>query len=329
MNVAQKRLGLWTTITYANGHLPRPGLLFSSVSTLSQVAYFGRTAAGSMVRSPFVHLIAISALSLTLVGFAVARVATAHLSALVGSLGSEVEFTVYLDPSASEENVDALAQALLSRTQGHVERISPTVALERLALQLGESGQTLRELKSNPLPWSLELKLPLASRDPATLKALAEKTRSLPFVQAVDYGEEALERLQLMAQVLRMAGLIVFALVFLTTVTVVSATLQLAIFARREEIEIQKLVGGTDRFVRMPFLIEGILQGVISSLVSVGVVWAAVWLVERRGGELLGFVLVDGRLNVSWGRLVLEQMGVGVLLGLVGSFIAVRRFLRV
>ncbi len=77
----------------------------------------------------------------------------------------------------------------------------------------------------------------------------------------MDYGDEALERLSPIARALRLASLIAFALVFLTTVIIVSATLQLAIYARREEIEIQKLVGGTDRFVRVPFLIEGLLQG--------------------------------------------------------------------
>ncbi len=299
------------------------------MSTRARLAYFVRTAIGSMVRSPFVHVIAIAALALSLVGFGLARIAAAQLDALVASLGGEVEFTVYLGPDSPEDKVAELEKALVARTSGTLTRISPAVALGRLAAQLGEQGRSLTELGDNPLPWSLELKLPPSSRDPVALKTLAERTRALPFVTGVDYGEEALERLSVIARALRLAGLIVFALVFLTTVIVVSATLQLAIFARREEIEIQKLVGGTDRFVRMPFLIEGALQGVISGGVALAGVYGVIRWLERDGGDLVGFLMIDGRFVVAWGRLALEQLGLGVALGLTGSFIAVRRFLRV
>lgn len=299
------------------------------MSTTARLAYFGRTAIGSMVRSPFVHVIAIAALGLSLVGFGLARIAASQLDALLASLGGEVEFTVYLAPDAPPDDVEKLEQALVNRTQGTLSRISPATALGRLAAQLGEQGKSLTELGDNPLPWSLELKLPPHSRDPTALKSLAEKTRALPFVTGVDYGEEALERLGVISRALRLAGLIAFVLVFLTTVIVVSATLQLAIFARREEIEIQKLVGGTDRFVRMPFLIEGALQGVLSGALALAAVYGVVRWVEKDGGDLVGFLMLDGRFVVAWGRMALEQLGLGVTLGLTGSFIAVRRFLRV
>lgn len=299
------------------------------MSTSARFAYFVRTAIGSMVRSPFVHVTAVAALGLSLVGFGMARIAANQLDALLASLGGEVEFTVYLATDAAPAQVEELEQALISRTQGTLMRISPATALGRLASQLGEQGKSLTELGENPLPWSLELKLPPTARDPTALKVLAEKTRALPFVSGVDYGEEALERLGVISSALRLASLIVFALVFLTTVIVVSATLQLAIFARREEIEIQKLVGGTDRFVRVPFLIEGALQGVLSGALALAAVFALVRWLEKEGGSLVGFLMLDGRFAVGWGRLALEQLGLGIALGLIGSFIAVRRFLRV
>jgi cell division transport system permease protein len=299
------------------------------VSTSARLAYFVRTAIGSMVRSPFVHVIAVAALGLSLVGFGMARIAADQLDALLASLGGEVEFTVYLATDAPDEQVGELEKALVNRTQGTITRVSPADALGRLATQLGEQGKSLTELGDNPLPWSLELKLPPSSREPNALKTLAEKTRALPFVTGVDYGEEALERLGVISRALRLAGLIAFVLVFLTTVIVVSATLQLAIFARREEIEIQKLVGGTDRFVRMPFLIEGALQGVFSGAIALGAVYGLIRWVEREGGDLVGFLMLDGHFVVAWGRLALEQLGLGIALGLTGSFIAVRRFLRV
>ncbi|MDP1920265.1 MAG: permease-like cell division protein FtsX [Myxococcales bacterium] len=299
------------------------------MSAPAKLAYFVRTAVGSIVRSPFVHVIAVASLSLSLVGFGVARIARTQLDALVDSLGGEVEMTVYLAEDAPEAQVAELEQALAQRTAGELHRVSPAEALGRLATQLGEDGTGLTELPDNPLPWSLEVRLPKAARDAVSLGELARKTRALPFVTGVDYGEEALERLTLIARALEIASLVVFSLVFLTAVIVVSATLQLAIFARREEIEIQKLVGATDRFVRLPFLLEGLLQGLLAAGLALGAVFALVRWLESGQTGLLAFARLDGRLVVQWPRLAGELVGIGCSLGLVGSFIAVRRFLRV
>lgn len=257
------------------------------MSATSKLAYFVRTAVGSIVRSPFVHVIAVASLSLSLVGFGVARLARAQLDALVDSLGGEVELTVYLADDAPAEPVAELERALTQRTGGEVRRVSPAEALGRLATQLGEDGKGLTELSDNPLPWSLEVRLPKAARDAAALSDLAKRTRALPFVTGVDYGEEALERLTLIARALEIASLVVFSLVFLTAVIVVSATLQLAIFARREEIEIQKLVGATDRFVRVPFLLEGLLQGLLAAALALLAVFGLVQWLEAGDGGLL------------------------------------------
>ncbi len=299
------------------------------MSARAQAAYFVRTALGSMARSPFVHVIAVASLALALFGYGVARLASGQLDALVHALGGEVEFTVYLAEDAPDEQVAQLEAALLQRTGGTAQRVSPAEALGRLAAGLGDHGRALAELTDNPLPWSLELKLPVEAREPAALADLAARVRQLPFVADVDYGAEALERLTLLSRGLRLAMLVAFALVFLTTVIIVSATLQLAIFARRDEIEIQKLVGATDRFVRVPFLLEGMLQGLAGGALALLAAFLATRLLAGDSGQAVAFLRLSGGLSVDWGRLALEQVSLGVALGLLGSFVAVARFLRV
>lgn len=288
-----------------------------------------RTAAGSMLRAPFVHFAAVAALTLSLMGLGISHMVLAQLDSLMGSLGGEVEFTVYLSHEATDAQVRELEQSLVTRTQGTVERVSPAQALTRLEHWLGKDGHILASMESNPLPPSLELRVPAAGRDAASLSTLAERTRALSFVSDVDYGAQALERMVMIARAVRLAGFVALALVFITAMIVVAATLQLAIFSRREEIEIQKLVGGTDWFVRMPFLLEGIFQGALAFALSFGALYALGRWVELQGEGGWGALLLHGQLVTSWPSLAGQLALAGVGLGLRGSFIAVRRFLRV
>jgi cell division transport system permease protein len=299
------------------------------MSAAAKLSYFLRAAFGSLARSPFIHVVAVSALALALTGYGIARVTVGQLEALRATLGEALEFTVYLTDDAAPKDVDELERALVVRTGGTAHRVSSTEAMQRLARELGDAARGLEFLNDSPLPASLEISLPAEHRDPQALRQLAEKTRSLAFVKDVDYGDEVLERLSAITNGLRFAGLVVFTLVFLTTITVVAATLQLAIFARRDEIEIQKLVGATNRFVRMPFLMEGGLQGVLAGGLAVTIVFLLVRFLESEQSQVVAFSRLEGRIVVDWAKLGLEQVAAGAFLGLCGSFIAVRRFMRV
>ena len=294
----------------------------------AKASYFVRTALGGMWRDPFVHVIAIASLAIALVSFGLARIAGAQIDALVSALGGEVELTVYLKEGASPQDVTKLEAALAQRTGGVTRIVTPAEALGRLSEQLGPKGQALTELGANPLPWSVEVTLPPSMRDAVSLSALAQTLRALTFVEGVDYGADALERLGALSKGLKLASVVAFVVVFLTTIVVVSATLQLAIYARREEIEIQKLVGATNRFVRAPFLLEGMVQGLLSAVLAAASLWAlATWAAPRAAGAIAFLALPSGSQLVSL-RLVGELLVLGVSMGLSGSIVAVRRFLR-
>jgi cell division transport system permease protein len=241
-----------------------------------------------------------------------------------------VQVTVYLSPTLDEEGAMVLRERMEERSGGRAALVPPRAALERLARELGDLGEALAQLPENPLPPSLELRVPAEQRTPGALRSLARELRSMPGVTGVDYGEEAVERLSAISQALRYGGWIAFAVVLLATVSIVAATLQLAIYARREEIEIQKLVGATDRFVKAPFLLEGFLQG----LLGAGLALAGLALFERLVGPGLGalfsFLVGPGGMTpMLEPRLAVELLVAGCALGLGGSFIAVGRFLRV
>jgi cell division transport system permease protein len=184
----------------------------------------------------------------------------------------------------------------------------------------------LEGLSSNPLPPTVELS-PKETLPAARLRALAAELSRLPTVREVDYGREWLDRLEALARALRAAGAGALVAVLGAALLVVANTIRLAEYARRDEIEIMKLVGATDGYVRLPFLLEGVLQGLIGAGLALGGLWGAQrWLLPR-AAEAFAFASAGNTpaFQLAQGGLVAAA---GALVGLLGSWLAVSRFLR-
>lgn len=302
--------------------------MITGVAAKSQ--HFWRSAVFGMRQSPFVHFVAVTTIAIALFATGLARNATRIVEALIGSLGGEVEMTLYVADSVSPEASDALVAQVRGIVGDDVKVVTPDVAMDRLAVQLGDLGDVLKGLPSNPLPRSIEAQVPESRRSQESLQDIATRLRAIPGVTGVDYGEEAVARLTAIATALRYGGLAAFFIVVIATVIIVAATLQLAIYARREEIEIQKLVGATDSFVKAPFLIEGLMQGLLGAGLAIAGLMLFSHCAAPKVVELFGF-LIGPSVAIhfhdvrTFGELVLA----GAALGLLGSFVAVGRFLRV
>jgi len=297
------------------------------MGAVAKAEVFWRSALQGIRHQPFPHAVAVLTLAIALFALGLGRAASDAVDHLLASLGSDVQVTVWLKPEASTAEVDALMASL--RGRGFTVRlVTSRAALERLGRELGSTADVLKDLGSDPLPPSLELGVPPGWREAAALRRLAQELQDGPAVGEVDWGEAAVERLGALARALRWGGLFAFAVLLGATVVVVSATLQLAIYARRGEVEIQKLVGATDRFVRAPFLIEGVLQGLTgAALALLGLTLVFHWVAPELQ-TLFAFLQVPPP-STLWGmRRTLELFGVGAGLGLVGSFLAVGRALR-
>jgi cell division transport system permease protein len=276
-----------------------------------------------MRQSPYGAAVATATIALAL--FAVGAVIAAGLlsSQALGAWGRELKLTVYLEDGATAEQ-RAAVQAHLG---GGARFTSKADALAALKGSLGQLGAVLDDLPQNPLRDSLDR--PVAALGPATLATLAVELGKMPGVADVDYGAEWLAPVQRLLRFLRLAGISLLALVVIATVVLVSNTFRLAVYARRDEIGIMKLVGATDAFIRIPFLIEGLLEGVFGGLLAaaaLGSSWSWLWPRAVEAVGLLG-VLDPAPLPLlrGLGGLVLA----GGLLGLCSSGFAVGRFLRV
>ena len=179
------------------------------MSAVARAQTFWRSAVEGIRHQPFVHAVSTVTLAIALFTLGLARSAGHELDRLVGSLGGEVRVTVYLDPRATAEQRSAVAAGLRGRAMA-VEEVTPRAALDRLVRELGPAADSLQGLSEDPLPPSLEVRVPERLRAPETLRALAGELRATPAVTGVDYGEQAVERLTAIARARplgRMGGL--------------------------------------------------------------------------------------------------------------------------
>ncbi|HEY3449344.1 MAG TPA: ABC transporter permease [Myxococcales bacterium] len=297
---------------------------------MTRIFYFLRAAFSGLRQSPFVHLVAALTIGVAMFAVGLARFGSQAADRVLDTWGTGVEVSVYLVDGLPLEEAQALVAKLQKEDGGEVRLVLPDEALGRLRKDLGEAGDVLENLPKNPLPASIEIRPSPAQRSAGAISALAQKWKKLPGVSSVEYGREWVERLEMLGRAVRGAGALLLLIVLLAAVTVVAATLQLAIYARREEIEIQKLVGATDSFVKAPFLLEGVLQGLLGAGLGVAGLYAVARYLGPQVGRAVSFAieglsfpaLVDPRSAAELG-------GMGMALGLLGSLLAVRRFLRV
>lgn len=239
--------------------------------------------------------------------------------------GARLEVSAYLEDAVGEAGGRALAERVAGWPGvARVTYVSKADALARFRAALSGQSALLDALPGNPLPASIEVAPAPERRTAEGIRDLAARLQGLPGVSDVEYGREEAERLTAVIRVVRLAGLAVTILLGLAATLIVANTVRLALYARQEEIELLRLVGATDRFVRAPFLIEGALQGLAGALLAIGLA-AAAHRLALPTLLALGDWLAPAALPFLSGRTVAALAGAGLLLGLVGSWVSVSR----
>lgn len=236
----------------------------------------------------------------------------------------KVEVVADLRDDAPAAEVDALRRRLLAEpTVRSVDYVSKDEALARFRERLAAQGEEdlTRYLDENPLRASLEVKL----ADPRAAGEITDLLRGEPIVESVIDIENLVDRVLTVTSILRTAGAVVLVAVGLIVLFIVVNTIRLAVLARADEIEIMRLVGASDAFIRWPFVFEGALVGLLGSLVTLGLLALAAEPIGRFLFEFFRILpLQVGGLARDVAALVLAA---GLGLGAVGSWISVRTYL--
>ena len=236
----------------------------------------------------------------------------------------KVEVVGYLQPNAQDDQIQALQRRLEQMPEvASVAYVDRDAALERFRASMAAQGREdlTRYLDSNPLYASLEVKLV----NPTDIRAVGDALRADPSVRNVINIEDLVARVLTVTNILRTAGTVVLVIVGVIVLFIIVNTIRLAVVARSEEIEIMRLVGASDAFIRWPFVFEGAFVGLLGALLALGVLAA---VAEPISGFLVDFFRV---LPLQFGSLTRDLvalvMGAGVGLGVLGSWLSVRTYL--
>lgn len=233
---------------------------------------------------------------------------------------------VYLLDTTTYEQATAMMSDL-SGTDGvkEVTYQSNEEAMAKWRTKWGDNAYLLDGLENNPLPNSLFVKVSkLESAD-----AVVSKVKSFEGIEDIKYYKDTVDQLMRVTRFVQIGAMIVIVFLVIVSVVVVSNTIKLTVLAREREISIMKYVGATNWFIRGPFLIEGILIGILSALISVGIISFIYYKITELIGQeifvMLSTTMVPGAFLVI--HLVWIFLALGISIGACGSIVSMRRFL--
>lgn len=294
--------------------------------SLSSKEYFIRETGKSIKRNGVMSLASVSTVAVSLLVLGMFLLMYLNTDNLAQYLESQVEMTVYMEDTATGEELASMRKSLV-KLEGVVQvtEVTKDQAMERFKSRLGDQAGLLQALgKDNPFPYSFEIQVDRPER----IRELVPVVSKMPKVETARFGQEVVEHLFSLTRVLRIGGAILIFFLALATLFIIVNTIRLTVFARRREVIIMKYVGATDWFIRWPFLLEGMVLGmggaVIASLIVDGIY---VSLMSKIYTTLAFFPILPSWPTLLYADLFILICGTGI--GALGSYLSLKKFLRV
>jgi len=288
--------------------------------------YYIKEALSSMRRNGLMTLASISTVTLSLFMLGIFIIGVANLNNLASTLENQLEISVYLKDGLNQQQVNNLSAKLKALPDlKSIEYINKEDAMKRFKERLGDQQQLVDALNgNNPLPNSYSLTF----TNPSQVKATAELVSTFPEVESSHYGQDIIEQLFTITQIIRIGGIVLIVFLAGATLFIISNTIRLTVFARRKEIGIMKYVGATNSFIRWPFMIEGMMLGFIGAAIANICVWEFYLFITGVVLESLTFLPLIPMIPFL-PYLVGGLFVVGVLIGAIGSTISLRQYMKV
>lgn len=282
-----------------------------------------REALRSFRRTPMLSLLSVATIAFSLFTFGLFALVAVNFRGALAGLAERVEVVAFVLRGTPPETITLAAQDIGAFPEVQsVTYVTQEQALERAQEELVEFREMYRDLATNPLPASLEVRLHPEYRNATQAQVVAERLRNFPFVDDVRYGQEWVERLDRLRNLAGLIGSVIGAAFAVVAMVIIGVAIRVAVLQRAEEISIMRLVGATNEFIRAPFLLEGALKGLLGGIGAVLLCWAGFALFKATAGFDLSALVF-----FSTGQ-VLLMIVFGALIGLLGSLLSVGRHLR-
>lgn len=290
----------------------------------------------SIIRNGWMSFASMSSIFISLFLLGVFLLLALNVNSFASTIENQVQIRVYLQTTVDQAKVDELSNKIKSIAEvSKVTFVSKEEGLELLRKNLGEDGDVLLDgydKESNPLPDSFTVEV----FDPQTIKEAADritainKADDMVPITSVKYGQGTVETLFKITNAVRNIGLVIVVGLGITAMFLISNMIKMTIIARRREIGIMKLVGATNSFIRWPFFIEGALIGIVASAITATVVLVSYSELVRLTQVELGLMMMKLVTVQECGVMVAGLLiGLGTLIGVWGSTISVRKYLKV
>ncbi len=265
------------------------------------------------------NMIAVIIMGLSLLILVVFLMLTLNMASLINKTSEEMRLFVYLEEGLEQEARQEIQLKILGlRGIDEVSFISKDEALAEFRETLGEESDLLDDLVENPLPDAFRVKPKRGYITSEFLGSVAVETEKWDGVEDVRYGKKWFERGERLAKGIYIIDLALGLIIFLSVIFVIYNTVRLTVLHRRTTIDVMKLVGATNSFIRIPFILEGALQGVAAALIAIGLL-TAIYSFSTR--------YLPGLVFMRYSALVAFVIFCAIL-GAVGSYSAMRRFLK-
>lgn len=293
---------------------------------LRTFGYYIKEALKSMRRNGLMTLASISTVALSLFILGVFTCGVMNLNNLASNLENQVEISVYLKDGLTTQQIMGVGKKLKAMPDlKNLEWVNKEEAMKRFKERLGDQAQLVDALKgNNPLPNSYILTF----KNPEEVKNAAKLVSTFPEVESAHYGQDVIEQIFKVTQVIRIGGIALIVFLAGATLFIISNTIRLTVFARRKEIAIMKYVGATNWFIRWPFLIEGMMLGFVGAAIATACVWEFYHFVTVEVEQSLAFLPLIPMLPFFY-NLTGILLGLGIVIGAIGSTISLKQYMKV
>jgi len=289
--------------------------------------YFAKKVIKDLKGNLFLNAVTLTTIALSVLIFSAFNLFFLNAGALVNRWVEDTRIMVYLKTDLSAEAAAGLGEAIAAIPDvREVEFVSRKQAIERFRGQLGDQASLLDGITENPLPDSYEVLVGVRSWNWDHIDPIAEKIRVMKGVEEVEYGREWIGRFVNILNLFRLTLYGMGGLFFMAVVFFVANTIRLVLYSRREEIEIMRLVGASERFIKYPFYAQSLFLGGLGGLVGIGVLFELYRLLIANVGKVMVSTFFEMRfLPVENLFIILSG---SAFVGWLGCYISLRKFLR-